>query len=100
MDKKSDIIKTITQALPKLRANYYVEHIGIFGSYAKASQTPDSDIDFVVKFKEECPDLFGTKNNLKEYLKMLLDKEIDIANEDYIKPYVMESIKSELFYVG
>lgn len=99
MDKKSDIIKTLSKALPKLKASFYVEHIGIFGSYARASQTAKSDIDFVVKFKEECPDLFETKNNLKDYLKSLLRKDIDIANEDYIKPYVMENIKSELIYV-
>ena len=35
-----------------LKKNFGVLNIGLFGSYAKDQQNPDSDIDFLVEFSE------------------------------------------------
>lgn len=95
-----EIISTLTAHLPELASDFYVSQIGLFGSYATGKQKELSDIDFVVKFSDNCPDLFETKYQLKQYLRNLFAKEVDIANIDYLKPYIRDHIKAELLYVG
>ncbi len=41
---------------------YDPERIGIFGSFARKEETPDSDIDILVKFKETLSLLDSGKN--------------------------------------
>ncbi len=100
MNELKKIVDTISQILPELESKFYVEHIGVFGSYAKGKQSDDSDLDFVIKFRDDCPDLYENKYYLREYLKKIFGKNIDIANRDYLKPYIWDQIKSELLYVG
>ena len=94
-----EILDTLSQNLSDLAVNFYIERIGIFGSYATGRQTEESDIDFVVQFRSECPNLFDVKCNLKEYLSSLFGKDVDVANIKFIKPFVMEYIKPEIRYV-
>ncbi len=100
MLSNEEIIRILAARLNELAADFYVAKIGIFGSYATGKQNDNSDIDFVVKFSDACPDLFETKYQLKQYLRDLFGKEVDVANIDYLKPYVLNHIKSELRYVG
>jgi hypothetical protein len=45
---KNDIINLIKAEKSFLKENFGVVNIGLFGSYAKDQQTPDSDIDLLV----------------------------------------------------
>jgi Nucleotidyltransferase domain len=36
--------------LPELRARYGVSYLGVFGSWTRGEQTPDSDLDLLVDF--------------------------------------------------
>lgn len=68
----------------------------LFGSYARANQTENSDIDILVEFDPDVP--IGI-----EYVQMYLDlkeltgKEIDLVTErsisKYVKPFVDQEKK-------
>ncbi|MCG8641204.1 MAG: nucleotidyltransferase domain-containing protein [Desulfobacterales bacterium] len=49
---RNEIIDIIRAERSFLQENFGVLSIGLFGSYAKNKQTPDSDIDFLVEFAE------------------------------------------------
>ncbi len=49
---KNEIINLIKAEKSFLKETFGVLNIGIFGSYAKDQQTPDSDIDLLVEFAE------------------------------------------------
>jgi len=93
-----EIIKTLSQYNVRLLSEYGVRNIGVFGSYARGAQTPESDIDFVVDFADDCQDLFDTKYRLRQFLSGLFDKQVDIANFKAIKPYVLKEIAGDIRY--
>ena len=59
------------------------ERIGIFGSFARNEDTPDSDIDILVKFKETISLLDLAK--IHRELSQILGKEVDLVTESSIK---------------
>ena len=62
---------------------YGPERIGIFGSYARREETPDSDIDILVKFKETLSLLDLAK--IHRELSLILGKEVDLVTESSVK---------------
>ena len=62
---------------------YGPERIGIFGSYARKEETPDSDIDILVKFKETLSLLDLAK--IHRELSLILGKEVDLVTESSVK---------------
>jgi len=59
------------------------ERIGIFGSFARKEDTPDSDIDILVKFKETISLLELAQ--IHRELSQILGKEVDLVTESSIK---------------
>lgn len=93
-----EIIQTLAQQRNRLQSEFGVQRIGVFGSYARGSQTQQSDIDFVVAFADDLPDLFETKYQLKRFLVEIFGKQVDLANLEAIKPYVLKEISQEIRY--
>ncbi|MEI6050562.1 MAG: nucleotidyltransferase domain-containing protein [Bacteroidota bacterium] len=62
---------------------YSPERIGIFGSYARREETPNSDIDILVKFKETLSLLDLAK--IHRELSLILGKEVDLVTESSVK---------------
>jgi len=73
---------------------YGVNRLGLFGSYARGEQRPDSDIDFIVELAK--PD-FDSFMDLTFYLEGLLGHKIDLITpaglNKYIEPFVKQDIK-------
>jgi predicted nucleotidyltransferase len=75
---------------------YKPERIGIFGSYARSEETPDSDIDILVKFKETLSLLDLAK--IHRELSQLLGKDVDLVTEasvknERLKKYIYNDLK-------
>ena len=58
MKTLSDVKKRLTSHKSMLQEKYKVDQIGIFGSYAKNEQTPNSDLYILVDYAET-PDLLS-----------------------------------------
>ena len=52
MITKSEIEAKLTELKPLLRKDFFVKEIGLFGSYADNSNTPESDIDLLIEFEK------------------------------------------------
>ena len=72
---------------------YCVESFLLFGSYAKNQQTPDSDIDLLVNFKQPI-DMFDFID-LQESLSKIFRKKIDLGTINGLKEFVKSSILKE-----
>ncbi|MFN0015889.1 MAG: nucleotidyltransferase family protein [Saprospiraceae bacterium] len=73
-----------------------VQHIGLFGSFAKGTQRPDSDIDILVGLDE--PSFYKMA-----YVQIVLEehfgRSIDILRKGpHLRPKFLQSIESEVIY--
>ena len=72
---------------------YEVERIGLFGSYVRGEQGENSDIDFLVEFKEPNFDNFM---NLASYLENLFGMKVEILTPVGIESIRIKEIKEEI----
>jgi predicted nucleotidyltransferase len=98
MKTRDQILTFISQNKKLFRDNYHIVRIGLFGSYARGEQNPDSDIDLLVEFEENTQDLYDLKIQLKEFFQIQLGIDVDICREKYIKPRFRSSILKETVY--
>ncbi len=77
---------------------YHLIRIGIFGSIARGEQNENSDIDLIVEFRDNTPDLYSIKNKLRQEIEDEFHLPVDICREKYIKPIFREIILSEAKY--
>jgi len=80
------------------RDKYHIIRIGLFGSYARGDQNPESDIDFLVEFEEGTENLYELKLQIKDFFRSQLGLEVDICREKYIKSRFKNSILKETVY--
>jgi predicted nucleotidyltransferase len=80
-----------------LQREYHISEIGFFGSVIRGEATRQSDLDILVSFTEP-PDLF-TFMRLEQYLTRKLGIKVDLVLKDSLKPYIGESILSEVVYL-
>jgi len=76
-----------------LSEKYFVDSMFIFGSYAKNTQTPESDIDLLVNFSKTI-DMFDFID-LEEYLSKILNKKIDLGTPKSLKEIIKDKILKE-----
>ncbi len=76
-----------------LSERYSVASMYIFGSYAKNTQTPESDIDLLVNFNKTV-DMFDFIE-LEEYLSKIFNKKIDLGTPKSLKKFVKNKILDE-----
>ena len=99
MTTKGEILEFLTLNKQYFRDQFGIVKIGLFGSYAKDEQTDGSDIDLIVEFANNTPNLFDVKNELKNYINERFNIQVDIAREKYLKPIYRDSILQETIYV-
>ena len=87
------ILEILRQQIPMLMERYNVEKLEIFGSYVRAEQKKDSDLDILVTFKED-PSLL-TYIAIENYLSDLLGVKVDLVMKDSLKPKIGQRILRE-----
>ena len=73
----------INNAIINYLDNYNPERIGIFGSFARQEETPESDIDILVKFYYTISLLELVK--IERELSEILGKKVDLVTEPALK---------------
>ncbi len=90
------------ESLNNLCRKYHVDKMYLFGSALTSNFNDRSDIDILVKFKPiELNLYFENYLNLKENLKSLFGREVDLLEEQTLKnPILIHSINQskELIY--
>jgi predicted nucleotidyltransferase len=89
-----ELIARLRRELPRFQRDFAVRSFGLFGSFVRDEQTPQSDIDLLVDF-DVVPGLFGFFE-LQDALSTLLGRSVDLVTRDALKPAIGKRILSEL----
>jgi len=96
MLNKKSVIQSIHRNIDEIKG-YGIKRIGIFGSFARASQNSKSDIDVLVEFYPE-EKKFDNYMELKFFLERLLHRKVDLVIKEAIKPRIKRYILNEVLY--
>jgi len=74
-----------------------VVKLGLFGSYVRNEQTPESDLDFLVEF-DPIKKNFDNYFALAELLEGIFEKHVDLLTIESLSPYIGPHILKEVQY--
>jgi hypothetical protein len=80
--------------MPVLQQKYGVASLGIFGSYIRGTQRPESDLDLLVSFRET-PSLFRVVET-ENFLSDTLGVQVDLVVREALKPTIGARILAEV----
>ena len=99
MLSRDEILSYLQKNRRHLTEQYHIKKIGIFGSFANNRYNKDSDIDIIVEFEENTDSLYEIKQELRALLQEQFNRDVDIAREKYLKPYIKHEILKEAVFV-
>jgi predicted nucleotidyltransferase/DNA-binding XRE family transcriptional regulator len=89
--KASEILEILRTAAPRLR-ELGVKHLSLFGSTARGTQRPDSDIDLLLDLDEQRKiDLLDYAGIVAEIQKMV-PQHVDVALRNKLKSHVARNV--------
>lgn len=94
---KTDLLKRIEQNRTAVAA-YGVKRLGIFGSFARERQAPDSDVDVLVEF-EPNQKTFQNFMGLCFLLEELFECDVELVTPESLSPSLKSSILEETEYI-
>jgi len=89
---------TLCEHKKHLCSHFFVQDIGIFGSYLTGTQSSESDLDILVEFEKGHKDFFNYMR-LKSYLEDLLGIRVDLVMRGAVKPQLRNRILDQVIYV-
>ncbi|MFB3888835.1 MAG: nucleotidyltransferase family protein [Candidatus Bathyarchaeia archaeon] len=94
MPKSLEEVKQQLQTVkPMLKKRFKVETIDIFGSYARGSQTENSDLDLLVTWS--VPEDLFLIYDLRQYLRRKLGVKVDIIAKEFLNKHIREQVLEE-----
>ncbi len=97
MKTLEEIKQNLRRQKPTLAAKYKVKEIGIFGSFVRNEQSPQSDLDILIDF-DEYPSLLEFVG-IEDELSQALDLKVDLVMKSGLKPRLGEHILREVIYL-
>jgi predicted nucleotidyltransferase len=95
---QKNILNYLSENKILFREQFHIVKIGVFGSFARNEQNPDSDVDILIELEDNVSNVFDLKWTLRELLTKQFQREVDICNTKHIKPYAKEFILKDAIY--
>lgn len=91
-----EVLQIIAGMQRELNERFTVKRIGVFGSFARGDEGPESDVDVIVELGEPT---FDNYMDLKFKLEEVLGLPVDLVMADTLKPRLKPIIEQEAVYV-
>lgn len=90
-----DALALLRKNEPEIKERFGVTKIGIFGSFIRGEERPDSDVDVLVSFRKG-EETFDNSMDCKFYLEDLFGRKVDLvmngAIKKRLKPYILNEV--------
>jgi len=95
---KEHLLALLHEHHHEIRA-FGVRRLGLFGSFVRAQQGRDSDVDILVEF-ELGRKTFDTFMQLAFFLEALFGRRVELVTPESLSPYIAPHILREMEYVS
>ncbi|MGY4877464.1 nucleotidyltransferase family protein [Vreelandella aquamarina] len=95
--ERKETLRLLRQSKLQLKERYGVERLALFGSTARGTATPRSDIDLLVTF--DGPATSGRYFGVQFYLEDLLGCPVDLVTDKALRPELKPYIARDLVNV-
>jgi len=92
-----DVLTLLREHEPEIKKRFGVATIGLFGSFVRGEERPDSDVDILVTFKRG-QETFDHYMDCKFYLEDLFKRKVDLVMKGSIKKRLKPYILGEVVY--
>ncbi|HZD57177.1 MAG TPA: nucleotidyltransferase family protein [Anaerolineales bacterium] len=99
MKALAEIKQILREEKPFLAQEYGVKVVGVFGSYVRDEQRPDSDLDVLIELERPPKISLIGLVELEQYLSELLGVKVDIAIKTNLKKRIGKRILNEVIPV-
>ncbi|OGO60282.1 MAG: hypothetical protein A2032_02540 [Chloroflexi bacterium RBG_19FT_COMBO_49_13] len=99
MKSLHEIQKTIREQETYLAENFGVKIVGVFGSYVRQEQRPDSDLDLLIELERPPKISLIGLVELEDYLSQILGVQVDLAIKTNLKKYIGKRILEEVVLI-
>jgi len=96
---KGNILTFLQEHKSEFHTRFGIAKIALFGSFARDEATTNSDIDVLISYVDNPGDVYTNKQNFKSYLQNYFHRNVDVANEKYLKPFAKDAILKDAIYV-
>ncbi|WP_374631663.1 nucleotidyltransferase family protein [Ferrovibrio sp.] len=88
------ILQRLRVLQPELKRRYPIRSLGVFGSYVRGEQRPDSDLDILIEPGDGMTlvDFVGLRDELSDALGLT----VELANKRSLKPRIRKRILAEV----
>ena len=95
---REDILEGLRGLAPKLREEFGLASIDVFGSVARGEHADSSDIDILATFLS--PPTYDQYFDLKFFLEDHFGRRVDLVTPGGIKPRLRKMIEADLVHVA
>lgn len=95
---KREVLSLLHERRAEIQRRFGIEHLALFGSFARDEMHEGSDVDVLITFKG--PATFDGYMDLKFYLETLFKTQVDLVVEDDVKPRMRPMIEKDLIRVA
>lgn len=97
---QQELIRRLKEYLPRSKYASQIEHVYLFGSYARNEQDEESDVDLTADFiKNHSISIFDLVNIVDELEKVLDGRKVDFGQRKYLSPYIKDRVEKDLIQV-
>src|SRR5947207_11859165 len=96
--RRDEVLTILKAQQPRLRAEFGVTSLALFGSVARDEAGPDSDVDLLVEF-DRPTGYFGLVR-LQLFLQEVLGRAVDLGTPGSLRPALRERVRRETIHVG
>ncbi len=98
VDTKQDVLALLERHKTELRGSG-VRRLGLFGSFVRNEQRPESDIDLLIEFSPGRK-TFDNLIRVGDYLESLFSRRVELVTPEALSPYLRPHIAKEVEYVS
>lgn len=91
--QRDQVLEILARHRDRLRSEYGVRRLTLFGSTARGEALDSSDVDLLVEF-DRPTGLFGLIR-LEEHLSQLLGRPVDLGTPNSLRPSIRERVLAE-----